>query len=124
MEAESDGRDRLTQAIRWTARVWALATFAVVVLLSFGEGIHPAGAAEVAGLVLYPGGICLGLTLAWWREGLGGSITVASLLLFYVLHATTAGRLPAGLGWLVLAFPGLLFLWCWRRAAHSSAAPA
>jgi hypothetical protein len=95
-----------------------------VALLSFGEGIHPAGPAEAVGPILYPGGICLGLILAWWRERLGGSITIGSLVLFYVLHTMTAGSLPTGWAWLVLAFPGLLFLWCWRRAGHPSTAAA
>jgi hypothetical protein len=88
----------------------------VVLLLSVGEGLYPAGLAEWIGLLLYPGGICLGLVVAWWREGLGGGITVGSLLAFYMLHAATAGGLPKGWAWLVLAVPGFLFLWCWKRS--------
>lgn len=82
MGTEGDGRDRLTVAIRWTARIWTIMTIAVVVLLSLGEGVNPTGLAETVGLLLYPVGICLGLVLAWWKEGVGGMITVASLLAF------------------------------------------
>jgi len=124
MRTEADGGDRLTVAIRWTARIWAIVSVAVVVLLSLGEGIHPAGPAETAGLFLYPGGICLGMAVAWWKEGVGGMVTVVSLLAFYVLHTLTAGRLPPGWAWLVLAFPGFLFLWCWTRARHAGTAAA
>ena len=116
MEAEAGGEHRLTLAIRWTARAWALVTIVIVLLLSVGEGLHPAGAAQWLGLVLYPGGICLGMIVAWWREGLGGGITVGSLVAFYALHTATAGRLPRGWAWLVLAIPGFLFLWCWQRS--------
>ena len=116
MESESDGRHRLTQAIRWTARAWAIATIGVVLLLSVGEGLYPATSAEWIGLLLYPGGICLGMILAWRKEGLGGGITVGSLVAFYALHTATAGSLPRGWAWLVLAVPGFLFLWCWRRS--------
>ncbi len=116
MEGESGGSDRLTLAIRWTARAWAVVTVVIVVLLSLGEGVHPGGLTELVGLVLYPGGICLGMVLAWWKEGLGGAVTVASLAGFYILYLLTRGTLPPGWAWLVLAVPGFLFLWCWTRS--------
>ena len=124
MESESDGRYRLTQAIRWTVRAWAIATIGVVLLLSVGGGLYPATSTWWIGLLLYPGGVCLGMILAWWREGLGGSITVGSLLAFYVLHTATVGRLPKGWAWLVPAAPGFLFLWSWKRSRKPSATAA
>ena len=116
MKGESDGRGSLTLVVRWTARAWAVATIGLVLLLSVGEGLYPTGPAEWIGLLLYPGGICLGMILAWWREGLGGGITVGSLVAFYTVHTLTAGSLPRGPWWLVLAVPGFLFLWCWKRS--------
>jgi hypothetical protein len=124
MERESGGVNRLTLAIRWTARIWAFVTIVIVTLLSIGEGVHPAGLAELIGLVLYPLGICIGMVVAWWKEGLGGGITVASLVGFYVLYAVTKGSLPPGWGWFILAVPGFLFMWCWRRSRHPDAGPA
>ena len=120
MERESDGQQRLTLAVRWTARAWSVATIGIVLLLCAGEGLYPAGPAEFVGLLLYPGGICAGMILAWWKEGLGGSITVGSLLAFYVLHTATAGSLPRGWAWIVLAVPGFLFLWSWKRSRKQS----
>jgi hypothetical protein len=122
MEHESDGRGGVILAVRWTARVWAVVTIGVVILLSLGEGIHPAGPAELIGLVLYPGGICVGMILALWKEGLGGSVTVGSLVAFYILYTVTKGSLPPGWAWLILAVPGFLFLWCWGRSRHEQAA--
>ena len=122
MGRERDESDRLTRAIRWLARVWAVVTIGVVVLLCLGEGVRPGSPAEAIGLVFYPGGICLGMVLAWWREGLGGGITVGSLVAFYIVHTLTAGALPPGWAWLVLAVPGFLFLWCWNRARRSGEA--
>jgi hypothetical protein len=124
MESESDGGRRLTLAIRWTARAWAIVSIVVVLLLSVGEGLYPAGAAEWVGLLLYPVGICLGMFLAWWREGLGGAITVGCLVAFYALHAVTAGSLPRGWAWLVLAVPGFLFLWSGQRSRRLTVTPA
>ena len=72
MQGESDRRNRLTRIIRWTARGWAVATVGVVLLLCVVEGLYPARPTEWIGLLLYPGGVCVGMILAWWREGLGG----------------------------------------------------
>jgi len=72
MQGESDRRNRLTRIIRWTARGWAVATVGVVLLLCMVEGLYPARPTEWIGLLLYPGGVCVGMILAWWREGLGG----------------------------------------------------
>lgn len=122
MQNGSDGRQRLTLAIRWTARVWAIASIGLILLLSIGQ--MPPNRSEWIGFVLYPAGIVVGMVLAWWREGLGGTITVGSLLAFYALHFATAGTLPKGWAWLILAAPGLLFLWCWRRSQNASVAEA
>ena len=124
MESDSDRRHRLTLAVRWTARAWAIATISVVLVLAVGEGVYPATLTEWIGLLLYPGGVCLGLILAWWREGLGGTITVGSLVAFYAFYTATSGTPPRGWAWLVLAFPGFLFLWCGNRSRHSTVSHA
>jgi hypothetical protein len=91
-----------------------------VLLLLIGEGVYPSGAAEWIEFLLFPTGICVGLIIAWWKEGVGGIITVGSLLIFYGFHLATAGMLPKGLAWVVFAAPGFLFLlsWYWSRAAN------
>jgi hypothetical protein len=122
MESESDGRRRLTLAIHWTARAWAITSIGLILLLCIGQ--MPSTPRDWMGFVLYPAGIVAGMILAWWREGLGGSITVGSLLAFYVLHTATVGRLPKGWAWLVLAAPGFLFLWSWKRSRKPSATAA
>ena len=119
MGSESDRRRVLTQLIRWTARVWAVASIGLVLAFVVGEGFNPSQIkpGEWVGLLFFPVGICAGMILAWWREGLGGSITVGSLLAFYVVHLATAGTFPRGWAWLALAAPGFLFLlsWHWSR---------
>jgi hypothetical protein len=61
------------------------------------------------------------MVLAWWKEGVGGGITVASLVGFYILYLLTKGSLPPGWAWFILAAPGFLFLWCWMRARRALA---
>jgi hypothetical protein len=105
-------------ALRWTARIWSVLSVTLVVAFIVGEGSHPSGASEWLGSLFFPVGICVGMILAWWKEGLGGWITVGSLLAFYGIHRVTAGAFPSGWGWLAFAAPGLLFLvssWLSRR---------
>ena len=101
---------RWVSVLRWTARVWSIASVALVLAFIVGEGLNPSGPSEALGLVFFPLGICVGLIVAWWKEGLGGSITVGSLLVFYVLHRATAGMFPTGWAWAAFAAPGFLFL--------------
>jgi hypothetical protein len=95
-----------------------VASVALVLAFIVGEGFHP-GRNDWLGVLFFPLGISVGMILAWWREGLGGIITVGSLLTFYVVHLTTAGAFPKGCAWLLFAAPGFLFL----LSSHSSRRP-
>lgn len=101
---------RWVSTLRWTARIWSLASIAMVLAFIVGEGFHPTGPNEWLGVLFFPIGISVGMILAWWKESLGGSITVGSLLAFYVVHLTTASTFPKGWAWLAFAAPGFLFL--------------
>jgi hypothetical protein len=92
---------------------------ALVLGFIVGEGLNPSGPSEWLGVLLLPVGISVGMILAWWKEGLGGSITTASLLPFYVVHLSTAGTFPKGWAWLAFAAPGFLFL----LSSHLSGGP-
>jgi hypothetical protein len=118
MEDKTGSTALLTQVIRWTARAWSAASIGLILAFLVGEGFHPAQikAREWVGLVFFPVGIAVGMILAWWKEGLGGAITVASLAAFYLIPLATAGALPEGWAFLVFAMPGFLFLLCWATA--------
>jgi hypothetical protein len=109
----------LATGIRWTARLWSIATLLILSAFIFGDG-EPATptAVEWIGLACFPGGVIAGLLIAWWRERLGGWITVLSLIGFYVWHFFTSGRLSTGPYFLLLSAPGFLFLiaaWLQKR---------
>ncbi len=97
--------------LRWTARIWGIATFLVIIAFVAGgaESMRPT-ASEAVGLLLFPVGTLVGLALAWWREGLGGLVTVASLALFYVWIVIRGGHIPSSPYFLLLAAPGFLHL--------------
>lgn len=124
MEGKANSRPVLTQAVRWAARIWAVASIGLIVAFLVGEGFHPSRiqAREWLGLVFFPVGICVGMILAWWREGLGGGLTVGSLVVFYLIHPTTAGTFPRGWAFLVFAAPGFLFLLSWLRSRRAAMA--
>jgi hypothetical protein len=90
--------------------VWSAATVVLILAFILGEGFHPSGAKDLLGALLFPVGICVGMILVWRTESLGGSITVGSLLTFYVVRRATAGTYPKGWAWLAFAAPGFLFL--------------
>lgn len=100
----------LLVAVRWTARIWSIASALVVVPFLFpGESMHPT-AQEALGLLCFPGGMLLGFAIAWWREGLGGIVTLLSMVLFYLWIYQRDGRVPMSPYFLLLAAPGLLFV--------------
>src|SRR5512140_16976 len=92
--------------VRWTARFWSVATVAFVVAFIAGEGIYPSAVHEWIGLVFFPFGVCVGMLVAWRFEAAGGMITVASLVLFYILSAIATGQFPAGWAFLAFSAPG------------------
>jgi hypothetical protein len=100
---------RWVLSLRWIARIWSLGSLVLLLGFVVGEGLHPSGY-EWLGLLFFPFAISLGMVLAWWKEGVGGSVTVGSLAAFYLLHFATAGTFPKGWAWLAFAAPGFLFL--------------
>ena len=102
-------------ALRWSARVLSILAAGVVLLFAFGEGLNLSHftARELVLFVFFPIGVCLGMALDWWWEGLGGGINVASLAAFHLVHRLTSSSFPRGFAFVALGAPGFLFLLCW-----------
>lgn len=115
---------RLLMIIRWTARVWSVPSIVALLLPYFVEGLYWLQATSVREVI---GHLCffavlVGLILAWRWEGLGGGLTVAGVVVFYVtwwLH----GKTPRGLFFLLIAAPGAIFLLYWLLARRAQGAP-
>jgi hypothetical protein len=78
MAAVAEGQYTITKVIRWTARVWSIASIGIILLFIFGEGMKRVRPSEWLLFLFFPAGICIGMILAWWKEGVGGGITVLS----------------------------------------------
>lgn len=103
-----------SRALTWVARIWSLASIVFVLIFLFGEGLSRHGAMPTAtewiGLALWPGGVAVGLVVAWFRKGLGGAIAIGSLIAFYVWNLLERGTFARGPYFLLVAAPGILFL--------------
>lgn len=118
------------QIVRFAARVSSLISFAFIVMMVIGEATMgvlgiPSSWIDVLGLALFPIGILVGLTLAWWREIAGGCVGLASLAAFYLFLTVAHGRVPAGPYFALVAVPAPLFLlagWWTRVAGRRSGA--
>ena len=108
-----DRNSLLQGIIRWTARITGVISTLILSLFVLGEPfpVRKITGTEWLGLMLFPVGVVIGFAIAWWREGLGGSITIGSLLAFYVVFTLLMHEpLSDGVWFLVFALPGLLFL--------------
>jgi hypothetical protein len=112
-------RDSLSW-IRLIARISSLVILGLEIAFLIGEGVYPSGVDKWIGFLFFPVGISLGMILAWWKESLGGSITVGCLALFYLIHFIFTQTFPSGLGWITFSLPGFLFLLYWylRKEIH------
>jgi hypothetical protein len=96
-------------ALRILAHILGIVSTLLLLAFAFGggESMRPKFT-EAIGLLLFPGGVILGFAVAWWREGLGGWISVGSLALFYGWMYAVSGRLNIGPYFVLFALPGFL----------------
>lgn len=104
----------MNTTLRWLARAMSILVVAILLVFAFGEGLNLARftARELLLFMFFPLGLCAGMVVAWWREGLGGAITVASLAAFYLADRLLSSSFPRGIAFVALAVPGFLFLLC------------
>jgi hypothetical protein len=104
-----------TLAFRWLARLTSLISIGILGLFLFGEPFNPAqiSAREWIGLAFFPAGVAIGMIIAWWREGLGATVSLASLLGFYTIFGWLLGSRVKGPWFIVFVLPAFLFLIAW-----------
>jgi hypothetical protein len=89
MEGDAGKSGSMTKVVRWTASLWSIAS-GLSCFFIVGEGVKIAGPSEWLLFLFFPIGISAGMILAWWKEGIGESVAVGSLLLFYMIHFASA----------------------------------
>lgn len=115
MTAPSVNFKSFARTVRWAARIWSFLSLLFLLTMFIGEGLGSGSWAglnrhEIILMLFFPLGVSLGMLLAWWREGLGGAFTLASLAAFYGVHYLFSGWFPGGPWFLLVAAPGFVFL--------------
>jgi len=107
------------------ARVTSIASITLLVMLFQAEAFNPSEIAmkEWIGLLFFPTGVIVGMVVAWWKEGLGGLITVLSLVAFYLVYGYLMRNHIGGWAFVAFTSPALLFLahWVLRNAGSKPA---
>jgi hypothetical protein len=112
-----EGTQPPAPALRRLARIASLICLAFIILMVLGEILTPhspppSGIHDFVGLALMPGGLFVGLLLAWRWELMGGGISLLSLIAFYAWLGWQDGSLPRGGILPLLGLPALLFILC------------
>jgi hypothetical protein len=107
-------------AVRWTARGLSVLATIVLLIFLFGEPFPAARLTlrEWIGLAIFPTGVVVGFAIAWWKELIGGALTVGCVVLISLLYVN---HFVNALAFFVIALPGVLFIlsaWLrWRTLA-------
>jgi len=111
--------------VEFLARIASAISIALLLMLFQPEALHPSQVSprEWFALVFFPVGVIVGLAVAWWREGLGVSITLGSLLAFYFVYGYLMRYHIGGWAFVIFASPAFLFFFYWvlRQASHKHA---
>jgi hypothetical protein len=98
------------RTLRWTARALSVLSISLLAAFLFGgaESLTPT-IRELVALLLFPGGVVLGMLISWRREGLGAIVSIASLAALYAYIGLAFGRVPAGPYFILFTSPAALF---------------
>jgi hypothetical protein len=101
--------------LEWIARTASVASITFLIMIFLGEPFHPSRITfqEWVGLIFFPIGVVTGMIIAWRKEAIGGFVTVASLLGFYLVYGFLLRNHIGGWFFLAFATPGFLFLFHW-----------
>jgi len=107
-----DSRGIVAISILWAARIWGTLILAFVLFFliaslfgEWGDGLRDPR--ELLVFLTFPCSTVIGLSIALWREGLGGLITTAGMVVAFIVRPDLIGQLFFSIG--VLG-PGILYL--------------
>ncbi len=115
MRAQRIESNMAMRGLLWFARVGSLISVGLIVSLFIGEGFYPSRVAlqEWIALLLFPVGVVVGMIVAWWREGTGATVSLASLAAFYFVYGFIFRNHIGGWAFIAFTSPGFLFLMHW-----------
>lgn len=101
--------------LKFLARLGSVTSITLLLLLFRAEAFNPSEVPprQWYGLIFFPIGVIIGMIVAWWKEGLGVSVTLLSLLAFYFVYGYLLRYHVAGWAFVIFASPAFLFLLHW-----------
>lgn len=116
MSVISEHEGEWLYGLRWFARICSIASIALILLFFVGEGFDfdKVAMKEWIGFLFFPLGVVAGMIIAWKHEGVGGAVSIVSLLGFYLIYGLLmSSRLWQGSAFIVFAIPAFLFFVYW-----------
>ena len=107
---------KTTRVFRWIARIWAALMVAFVLFMFIShiveDGLGPEFNLTLRESLMMGSFVIsvLGLALGWKWERLGGILSIVGMAAFYIFDYAFSGSFPQGPTFLIIAFPGVLFL--------------
>jgi hypothetical protein len=108
--------------LRWCGRLSSVVVIVILALIVVGERSAAPSSMELVGLAFFPGLVCIGLVLSWWREWMGAAVATFGLVGFYLWSLIARGHFTNGPWFILFWSPALFFFASWltrRRSAGS-----
>ncbi len=108
----------LIKAISWFARILGSIIVLFVLFMFIAYAVNPQGSGKmnvnVIPLMIGMIAMMVGLVVAWFRELIGGLLTIGGFIFFLVIEMTSSQGFDA---WFLVIFPiiALLHLFCWWK---------
>lgn len=101
--------------IKFLARIGSITSIVLLLSLFQAEALNPSEVPprQWFALIFFPVGVIVGMIIAWWKEALGVSVTLGSLLAFYFVYGYLLRYHVGGWAFVVFASPAFLFLLHW-----------
>lgn len=116
MESKKTGLDWTILITRWLARGLSVLSIGTLAMFVAHDVPTPSRVTFAEGLALmfFPLGVVIGMIVAWKWEGIGSSLGLTSLALFYgVYRFLLSNHFPTGWWFLIFSLPLFIFLATW-----------
>lgn len=101
----------IISTIRWGARAGSILSVGLLLLFLGAENTTSVTPRQIVGFLFFPLGVAVGLVIGWWKEGLGGAVSMASLACFYLVYGVIlSDQIPRGPWFVLFTAPALLFM--------------
>ena len=96
--------------LRWFSRLTGFMVMGILILFILGEGVKCLSLTEGIMFLFFPLSVALGFVIALRWEIIGGIVSIAGLIIFYILNLIMVGQLPKGPFFILFTVPAVTFI--------------